>query len=71
MCLRFTDKDSCGFSLDMDQFQKVVNATSSVDLSRLNQFTLRETEDGTYHFITMPPRSMEQEYIDHVRSGSN
>lgn len=50
----------------MDQFQKVVNAPSSVDLSRLNQFALRETEDGTYQFITMPPRSMEQEYIDHV-----
>lgn len=53
----------------MDQFQKAVNATaaSSVDLSRLNQFALRDSEDITYQFITMPPRSIEQEYIDHVR----
>lgn len=52
----------------MDQFQKAVNTTtSSVDLSRLNQFALR-AEDGTYQFITMPPRSMEQEYIDHVNT---
>lgn len=50
----------------MDQFQKAVTATSSNDLCRLNQFALRETEDGTYQFITMPPRSIEQEYIDHV-----
>ncbi|XP_037047397.1 zinc finger protein 236 isoform X2 [Bradysia coprophila] len=54
----------------MDQFQKVVNGngngneTTSIDLSRLNQFALRDT-DGTYQFITMPPRSIEQEYIDH------
>lgn len=51
----------------MDQFQKAINgATSSlIDMSRLNQYALRET-DGTYQFITMPPRSIEQEYIDHV-----
>lgn len=54
----------------MDQFQKAVNTTptSSNDFSRLNQFALRETEDGTYQFITMPPRSIEQEYIDHVNA---
>lgn len=53
----------------MDQFQKTINintTTSSNDLCRLNQFALRETEDGTYQFITVPPRSIEQEYIDHV-----
>lgn len=54
----------------MDQFQKVVNGdvSSSIDLSRLNQFALRDA-DGTYQFITMPPRSIDQEYIDHVRGG--
>lgn len=67
--LLFTDKERCNLSLDMDQFQKAVNATTtSNDLCRLNQFTLRETEDGTYQFITMPPRSIEQEYIDHVNT---
>lgn len=51
----------------MDQFQKAINGatTSLIDMSRLNQYALRET-DGTYQFITMPPRSIEQEYIDHV-----
>lgn len=62
--LYFTDKEAYSFLYEMDRFQKVINATtttSSIDLSRLNQFS-----DGTYQFITVPPRSIEQEYIDHV-----
>lgn len=50
----------------MDQFQKGNTTTTSNDLCRLNQFAIREIEDGTYQFITIPPRTMEQEYIDHV-----
>ncbi|KAJ6646375.1 Zinc finger protein [Pseudolycoriella hygida] len=46
----------------MDPFHKTITTTiSSVDLSRL----AHQTEDGTFQFITMPPRSIEQEYIDH------